>query len=345
MNPQTIDVHAHILTEDTIRLLQRESPKVAPKLTDVDEQFGTLDVAGNVYRHFPRGGWDLDRRFRTWRPPRSTCRCCRSARRPFVYAQPPALAAAFARIQNEQLAKLVKAHPGRFLAIATRPDAGAKQAADELRHAMSALGLRGAQIGSNIAGKNLDDPELEPVWATAAELGAFILIHPINVAGIDRLSSYYLNNLIGNPLDTTIAAACLVFSGVLERYPSLKILPVPWRRLRALPGRPLPARLACARRAEDEAAEAADRLAPAVLLRHHRAFEGGARIPGRQRRRRPRAARQRLSIRHGHARRRAAGPQPFDPARPTSTSILGGLAQTMLGASVDRPASRAAGVA
>jgi aminocarboxymuconate-semialdehyde decarboxylase len=88
---------------------------------------------------------------------------------------------------------------------------------------MGVLGLRGMQIGSNVAGRNLDDPELEPVWATAAELGAFILLHPINVAGADRLSSYYLGNLIGNPLDTTIAAACLVFSGVLERHPSLKI--------------------------------------------------------------------------------------------------------------------------
>src|SRR5437763_8960580 len=98
-----------------------------------------------------------------------------------------------------------------------------KLAADELRHAMGKLGLRGVHIGSNVAGKNLDDPELEPVWATAAELGAFILLHPINVAGADRLSSYYLTNLIGNPLDTTIAAACLVFSGVMERHPQLKI--------------------------------------------------------------------------------------------------------------------------
>jgi len=138
-------------------------------------------------------------------------------------AIPPALAAAFARIQNEQLAKLAKARPDRFLAIATLPMQAPKQAADELRHAVRVLGLRGAQIGSNVAGKNLDDPELEPVWATAAELDAFILLHPINVAGADRLSSYYLGNLIGNPLDTTIAAACLVFSGVLERHPSLKV--------------------------------------------------------------------------------------------------------------------------
>jgi aminocarboxymuconate-semialdehyde decarboxylase len=82
MNPQTIDVHAHILTEDTIRLLQRESPKAAPKLSDVDEQFGTLDVAGNVYRHFPRGGWDLDRRFQDMTASKVDMQVL-SARRPF----------------------------------------------------------------------------------------------------------------------------------------------------------------------------------------------------------------------------------------------------------------------
>lgn len=220
---QTIDVHAHILTEETIRLLQREAPKVGPKLSEIGEQFATLDVAGNVYRHFPRGGWDLERRLQDMAASKVDVQVLSVCPQTFVYAQPPALAAAFARIQNEQLAKLAKARPDRFLAIATLPMQAPKQAADELRHAVRVLGLRGAQIGSNVAGKNLDDPELEPVWATAAELDAFILLHPINVAGADRLSSYYLGNLIGNPLDTTIAAACLVFSGVLERHPSLKI--------------------------------------------------------------------------------------------------------------------------
>ena len=220
---QTIDVHAHILTEDTIRLLQREAPNVGPKLSDVDDQFGRLEVAGSVYRQFPRGGWDLDRRLQDMAAAKVDVQVLSVCPQTFIYAQPAALAAAFARIQNEQLAKLAKARPNRFLAIATLPMQAPKQAADELRHAVRVLGLRGAQIGSNIAGKNLDDPEFEPVWATAAELDAFILLHPINVAGADRLSSYYLTNLIGNPLDTTIAAACLVFSGVLERHPTLKI--------------------------------------------------------------------------------------------------------------------------
>jgi aminocarboxymuconate-semialdehyde decarboxylase len=81
-------------------------------------------------------------------------------------------------------------------------------------------------IGSNINGKNLDDPSFEPLWATAAELDAFMVIHPGNVAGADRLKSYYLGNLIGNPLDTTIAAACLIFGGVMERYPNLHFMMV-----------------------------------------------------------------------------------------------------------------------
>lgn len=222
-SPRTIDVHAHILTEATIRLLQREAPEVGPKLSDIGDRFATLEVAGNVYRQFPRGGWDMERRLQHMEAAEVEVQVLSVCPQTFVYAQPAALAAAFARIQNEQLAEIVRDRPDRFLAIATLPMQAPTQAADELRHAMRVLGLRGAQIGSNIAGKNLDDPQFEPVWATAAELDAFILLHPINVAGADRLSSYYLTNLIGNPLDTTIAAACLVFSGVLERHPTLKI--------------------------------------------------------------------------------------------------------------------------
>src|SRR3954463_4286525 len=221
--PRTIDAHTHVLTEETIALLQKEAPKIAPRMTPIDADNAVLEVAGTPYRPFPRGGWDIERRFREMDAAEVDVQVLSATPQTYLYDQEPSLATAVSAIQNEQIAKLVKAHPARFLGIATLPMQAPERAAAELRRAVRSLGLRGTMIASNVNGRNLDDPELEPVWAAAAELDVLVLIHPYNVAGADRLRSYYLNNLIGNPLDTTIAAACLVFGGVLERHPNLKV--------------------------------------------------------------------------------------------------------------------------
>ena len=217
-----IDVHAHILGDDTIGLIQRAAPKINLKLSRIDDDFALIEWAGNSYKPYPRGAWDLERRFKDMATAEVDVHVLSVSPQMFLYGQEAALTAATSTIQNDQIAKLIKQHPDRFMGIATLPMQAPELAADELKRAMG-LGLAGAQIGSNIAGKNLDDPSFEPLWAAAAERDAFILIHPVQVAGADRLKSYYLGNLIGNPLDTTIAAACLVFGGVLERYPKLKI--------------------------------------------------------------------------------------------------------------------------
>src|SRR5262249_45228259 len=137
----------------------------------------------------------------------------------FLYHQEGALAAARSAIQNDQSARAVAGNPGRLVGIATLPMQAPELAAAELRRVIGKRGLKGAQIGANIHGRNLDDAGLEPLWAAANELDAFIMVHPTGVAGAERLKSYCLTNLIGNPLDTTIAAAALVFGGVIERYP------------------------------------------------------------------------------------------------------------------------------
>ena len=221
---RTIDVHTHVLTEETMGLLGKESPKVAPRLLPLEPDVFVLEVAGTRYQPFPRGGFDIERRLADMDAAEVDIQVLSATPQTYLYDQEPALAAACAALQNDQIAKLTKAHPDRFYGIATLPMQAPQRAADELTRAVRSLGLRGAMIGSNALGKNLDDPTFEPLWSAAAELGAFMLIHPVNVAGVDRLRSYYLNNRIGNPLDTTIAAACLVFGGVLERYPKLKVL-------------------------------------------------------------------------------------------------------------------------
>jgi aminocarboxymuconate-semialdehyde decarboxylase len=221
---RTIDTHTHILTEETAALLRQEAPKVPVSITPIDAENATLDVGGLAYRPFPRGGFDIARRLSDMDAAGVDVHVLSATPQTYHYDQDASLAAATSAIQNEQIAKHIAAHPGRFMGIATLPIQDPQRAADELKRAMSKLGLRGAMIGSNAMGKNLDDPDFAPLWATAEELGAFMFVHPVHVAGANRLTSYYLRNLIGNPLDTTIAAACLYFGGVLDRYPKLKIV-------------------------------------------------------------------------------------------------------------------------
>ena len=216
--PRTLDIHTHVMTEEMINLIRKEAPKVAPRMTAIDADSFMLEIAGTPYRPFPRGGFDLERRFADMDAAEVDVQVLSATPQSYLYDQEPALTAACAALQNDQIAKLVAAHPDRFLGIATLPMQAPELAAAELRRAVRTRGLRGAMIGSNVMGRNLDHPELEPIWAAASELDVPLLIHPVNVGAADRLRSYYLNNLIGNPLDTTIAAACLVF-GACSAHP------------------------------------------------------------------------------------------------------------------------------
>jgi aminocarboxymuconate-semialdehyde decarboxylase len=223
---RTIDIHTHVLADATIKLLQKEVPQLALKLSPLDADNAALEVGGVRYTPFPRGGHDIARRFADMAAAEVDMHVLSVAPQTWAYNQDAAVGAAIATIQNDEIARLTREYSDRFAGIATLPMQAPAKAADELRRAMTKLGLNGAMIGSNIAGKNLDDPSFEPLWTAAAEFDALMLIHPGNVAGGDRLRAYYLNNLIGNPLDTTIAAACLIFGGVLARHPKLNFLMV-----------------------------------------------------------------------------------------------------------------------
>lgn len=142
----------------------------------------------------------------------------------FFYEVEDDLAIELARFQNDKLAEMVKKYPDRFAAMATLPLQVPAEALNELTRAARKLGLRGVEIGSHVAKRELDDEAFWPVYEALQDLDMPVFIHPHHVAGLDRLLEYYLNNLIGNPLDTTIAAANLIFGGVLEKYPRLKII-------------------------------------------------------------------------------------------------------------------------
>jgi aminocarboxymuconate-semialdehyde decarboxylase len=224
MAQRTIDTHAHILNDETMRLISKEVPKIAVTLKDEKAAVTTLDVGGVAYHPFIRGGWNIEDRLKDMDNTLVDVQVLSATPQTYFYDQEPAIGVTVSKIQNEQIAKHVKDHPSRFIGIATLPMQAPEQAAAELRRGITQLGLRGAMIGSNVEGKNLDDPSLEVFWKTAEELDAFIFIHPAHVAAANRLKDYYLRNFIGNPLDTTIAAGCLVFGGVMEKFPNLNVV-------------------------------------------------------------------------------------------------------------------------
>lgn len=215
------DAHAHVLSSETVDILQREVPELAPKLTPIDDDSAILEMGDVVQNPFPRGAWDLERRLSDMARMKIDRQVVAVCPQTLLYGSDPDGTLAVSRIQNDQIAKMCADDPNRFAGLATAPMQAPDLAAAELTRAMRDKGLGGAMIGTNIGGRNLDDPALDPFWAAADKLNAFILVHPIHVAGIDRQRDYYMKNIIGNPLDTTIAAACLVFGGVIERFPNI----------------------------------------------------------------------------------------------------------------------------
>ena len=128
-----------------------------------------------------------------------------------------------ARLINDGIAEFVSKHPDRFIPTGTVPMQDGNEAAKELEYVMNKLKFKGVEILTNVNGKELSDPAFAPFWKKAEELDALVIIHPNGFTEGKRLSRFYFNNIIGNPFETTLALHYLIFDGVLERHPKLKI--------------------------------------------------------------------------------------------------------------------------
>jgi aminocarboxymuconate-semialdehyde decarboxylase len=142
------------------------------------------------------------------------------------YWTEPELGANLARMVNDRLAEIVATWPDRFVALGTVPLQHVNLALAELERCVKQLGLRGVEINPNVNGMDLTDPrlKLEKFFARAQALDAVIFLHPIGFTQGERLTDHYFNNVIGNPMETTIAASHLIFDGVMQRNPKLKIV-------------------------------------------------------------------------------------------------------------------------
>jgi aminocarboxymuconate-semialdehyde decarboxylase len=197
---RTVDVHAHCQFPEALALMGLKVP------------FPGLVVAPERLRAMDEQGIDVE---------------ALSINPVFWYKAPRDLADKVVRLQNEKLAETCATHPDRFVGLASvalqYPDLAAAQLEDGVKR----LGLRGALIGGSVNGAELSDPKFHPFWAKAEQLGVLIFLHPQGspeLAASGRLKgSGGLTNVIGNPLETTIALSHLIFEGTLDDYPGLKL--------------------------------------------------------------------------------------------------------------------------
>ena len=130
---------------------------------------------------------------------------------------------AVCRQMNDATAEAV-AGSRRFIPLATLPMQEPEAAAVELERCVKELGFRGAEILTNVKGENLHEPRFAPLYRKMEELDVAAFVHPQNVLGADRLGQFFMNNIIGNPSDTAVAAGCLIFGGVLDEMPGLRFV-------------------------------------------------------------------------------------------------------------------------
>ena len=129
----------------------------------------------------------------------------------------------WSKLYNDAIVNLVKRHPTRFAGIATVPLQDPPRAARVLEHAIRDLKMVGVTLPSNVVGKYYDSKDFDPFWAKVQELDVLMIMHPEWVAGSDRMGAYGLRTVCGNPADTTLSVGYMIYSGVFDRFPNLKL--------------------------------------------------------------------------------------------------------------------------
>jgi aminocarboxymuconate-semialdehyde decarboxylase len=217
-----IDVHAHWHAPEFVALIEKEGGNNGAKISRNARGQVVLSVPG-IGTVFQEQYIDLEIRLKAMDAARVDMHAL-SETSPMVYWAPPAFGLKLSQVYNDSLATAHLKYPDRFLGLAMLPMQDPNLAVQELDRAANLPGIRGVYMATHINGKNLDDKSFWPVYARCEALGLPILLHPVNPVGAERMRSYYLRNFLGNPYDTGIAAASLMFGGVMDEYPKLDVV-------------------------------------------------------------------------------------------------------------------------
>ena len=218
-----VDIHTHILPENWPDLKERYGYGGFIQLEHHGPGCARMMLDGKLFREIEADTWDPDVRL-------SDCNRCdvdvqvlSTVPVMFSYWARPHDTADLAKILNDHIAGVVNRYPKRFVGLGTLPMQDADLSIRELERLTKSLGLAGVQIGTHVNGWNLDDPRIFPVLEAAADLGAAIFVHPWQMLGKERMGLYWLPWLVGMPSETALSICTMIFGGVFERLPNLRV--------------------------------------------------------------------------------------------------------------------------
>jgi aminocarboxymuconate-semialdehyde decarboxylase len=227
-----IDLHTHILPREWPDLDARYSYPGFVRMEHHRPCCARMMIGDRFFREIGDNAWDPARRIEECDRTGVAVQVLSTVPVMFSYWAKPADGLDLSRQLNDHVAEVVRAHPARFAGLGTIPLQDPEMAAGELERCVRELGLGGVQIGSHVDAnehceqkdcRNLDDRSLDPVWSAAERLGAAIFVHPWDMVGKNRMPKYWLPWLVGMPAETSLAICSMIFGGVFERHPYLRV--------------------------------------------------------------------------------------------------------------------------
>jgi len=220
----TVDVHCHVLTTDVERLVSGCPEKQAEGAAQL-KMYGAESVEYNrtLFAGLMPQLTDVNERLRRMDAMGVDIQVISPSPNQYYYWADVDLAKQIVTTQNEHIASLCAAYPDRLRGLGNIALQHPELSIEQLTDCVEKFGLRGVEMSSAVNGLELSDARFERFWAKAEELGCLVFIHPLGTSLGERVNRHYLGNIVGQPIETTIALSHLIFGGVLDRYPGLKI--------------------------------------------------------------------------------------------------------------------------
>lgn len=218
-----IDFHTHVISEDFLNLAEKYGDDRWPTVEKTCDCGANIMVKGKKFREITDQAWDTEKRLEDMEKEGIDIQVLSPIPVTFSYWADPEQGLEMSKFQNDFIASIVKENPTKFIGLATVPLQHTELAIQEMDRAVNELGLKGIQIGSNVNGKNLDDEELDRFFQAANDRNIPLFVHPWETLGKERMPRHNFMYMVGMPSETALAAGSIIMSGMLDKYPDLKL--------------------------------------------------------------------------------------------------------------------------